>query len=1041
MKRLTWLLGVLLIWAASAQADEYWQQRTHYTIDAEFLPDSDLIVGTSVLRYWNQSPHTLKDVYFYLYNNAWQPGSYLDRRYREFGYWSIAGADSADWGGMDIETLAIAGETVELTAANVDNTVLHLPLATPLAPGDSVDFSMQFRCKIPGAQWRNGRRGKHFDIAQWYPRICVYDRKGWHTEQKLSTGEFYGDFGDYDVTLKAPKEYLIAHTGLLVNEAELFPGLPQGSPDTVLTDILAEPEDTSQAEDSSAVEAGIDSTDVDAVEAQETVPADSAGEEEPATRTWVMHAERVIDFAMGADPTFIWDRTRTKDGVLIDCYYTPQIKKDWAKNGAAFTKYVIELYSEKFGQYPYPRYSLVSSSFRGGVEYPQLTFVSGRATHIPSHGLFDVTAHEVAHCWFYGILATNEIAEAFLDEGFTEFATSVAIENYFGRWNNGYTFETHMDSLFSDADDERSAMQRRYIQMQSRMDDVPPLATSSEHWPGFWVYGTMVYRKTATVLYALMDVLGEDTFWKCMQHYYDQWSFKHPQREDMYQAFNECSGQNLDWFWEQWFEENWTLDLSLDDVAFADTDSGYAANLTVSRHGEAMAPVTARFDYDDGTYVDRRLDMRPWRGGLSKFTYHVSLPEKPTTKVKRVTLDPDLYTPDLDRTNNYSGMMPLEARFMPPAIVYPNQRLSAPLDRQRIEHQPRLWYNEYDGIELGYYAGTSWIDLGHRWDGLLMVGTESGKIDWWIGHSEIWESLSRKAEWSIQQRRRDGRWDAELSGTFSLARYYWERHDIKVAYRIGDAHNYVNEYVHAQMPWERGLWSEFEFQYRRPIERRYHSHNLAATLRTSGVGSEFDYQQGEFELTSDWELPNVPDFESRLYVSLMGGTPPLQRRPALATASPLAYFEDPYFRAAGTLPARGINEGHIFKPGGGHLLGYLSDTFTAPDNMATVSVFRETNLLRHVVPQGVLFVSRNLKAIRLGVFADGGAIWNNNQSLKDATWLSDAGPVLSYRVPYQWFERLFGDKPIRAYFPLWVSDPITGDRFDFRWQLAFTGSW
>jgi len=993
-----------LLLPLAAVSGEYWQQETHYRIDADFRPDSNQIVGTTSLRYWNNSPDTLRELYFHLYNNAYRPGSYLDRIWQSYGFYSIAEADTSEWGGMDVESIAVAGEPLPLDSMQVDNSIMRFSLPAPLAPGDSLDLELAFRCHIPGAQWRNGARGDHYDIAQWFPRICVYDRHGWNARQHLSLGEFYADFGTYDVTLRAPSKFIIAHTGTLVNEAELFPDLPQGSPDTILTDILAAQDD-------------------DDAEDEADTPA--------TTRTWIMHADRVIDFAMSADPNFIWDRTRTEAGAIIDCFYTPRGKENWERNGAKFTRFAIELFSEKFGAYPYPHYSVIASPFRGGVEYPMLTFVSSRAQLSPGHGLFEVIAHEVAHCWFYGILASNEIDAPFMDEGFAQFATMIAVEEYFGRWNNARTLEHHMDSLFSDADDVRSETQRTYIRFRSRMDDELPLTTSAEQWPGRITYGVMVYQKTATVLYALMDVLGE------AKHYYDAWSFKHPYPEDLFESFDRCSGLNLSWFWEQWFRENWTVDFGLSGVERLPGDS---AAVTVERHGQGIAPLTVRFELADGSAVDRRLGIGPWLAQERVHTFRLAL-DASTAGIERVVLDPDLYVPDLDRTNNYSGMMPLEARFIPPAIIYPNRRSAPPLDRQRVNHKPDLWYNEYDGVELGYYAWTNWLDLGHRWDAYVMVGTESGKIDWWARHTEIWEGLSRRAEWSLRQQRRDGRWEAELSGTYSLARYYWRQHDIKVAYRIGDADNYVNEYLHAQMPWDRGVWSEFEFRYRRPIESRYHTHNLTATVRTSGVGSEFDYQQGEFELTSDWELPNVPDFESRLYVSLMGGSPPVQRRPALSSGSPLEYFGDAYFRSAGTLPARGINEGHIFKPGGGHLLGYLSDTFTAPDNMATASVFRETDLLRHVVPQGVLLVSRNLKAIRLGMFADGGAIWNNNQSLKDAKWLMDAGPVLSYHVPYQWFERLFGDKPIRAYFPLWVSDPISGDRLDFRWQLAFTGGW
>jgi hypothetical protein len=1038
LQRVLILTAMLLILPISGHAEDYWQQRTHYRIDAVFLPDSNEIAGTSELRYWNNSPDTLRQVFFHLYYNADRPGSYRDKLWRREGYYGVANADSSEWGRMEIDSLCIAGTPVDLHKTRFDNTIWEIPLAASLMPHDSLDFRVVYRCQIPKSGWRNGAKGEHYDVAQWYPRIAVYDRDGWHAYQHLDNGEFYADFGDYDVTLRAPRKFHIAHTGLLVNEAELFPGLPQGSRDTILTDILAqkkEDKDTTKSPDSLRAFGGT-------VQHEAAPAADSAkSEDTSSTRTWVMHAERVIDFAWGTDPKFIWDRTRTDSGVIIDCIYTPQAKKHWQKNGAEFTRFCIELYSRKFGQYPYPRFTLVAGNISGGVEYPMLTFMGQGLSHMPRYSLFSITAHEVAHNWFYGLVASDEIRQPFMDEGFTDFATCVAHEAYFGRWGNSYAHRTHTDSLFSDPDDERTANQRSYVRLRSRIDDEPPLATSADKWTVGMYYHTLIYRKTATVLYALMDVLGEDKFWECMHHYFDSWQFRHPGREDMYLCFNQCAGQNLEWFWEQWFEQNWTLDYELKSVHSVQTDSGCAVEATVQRHGEAVMPATLRFELSNGAHIDRKLSLEPWLAAETEHTYLLSLPLGRDGSVNRVVLDPELYLPDLNRTNNTTGILPVQVRFAPPEAIYPNRRVSLPLDHHRIEHQPRLWYNEIDGVDLGYCADLSWLDLAHKWNAETSIGTESGVIDWQVGHDEIWEGLSRRTHWGLQQRRRDGRWDVEVFAQHALSSSFFDTNEVRLSIRAGDVNHGFRDYLHAQSPWSDGRWTEIELRYRRPMERRYHAHSFTGVVRTSVFESDFDYRQLEAGFASRWRLLHAPVFQTRLYVSMFGGDPPLQRRPSLGTASGATYFEDPYYRAQGTLPARGFTDAHLFLPGGGDLHGYV-DRLAYPDNMAALNVLHEAGLPEILVPGGIPIVTRNLSAIDVGIFGDAGFFWNNEQKLIDGKGLGNAGLTLAYDMPYRLIERLLGDRKIRAYFPIWVSDPVPGeDNLEFRWLLTYSRRW
>jgi hypothetical protein len=1038
--RLTFALVALLACARCARAEDYWQQRTHYAIDADFRPDSNRIVAHMELRYWNNSSDTLREVYFHLYQNAFKPGSELDAYYRQFDYYDVADLEPSDRGWIRVDSLAVGGQAQVPDSAATSSTVWHLPLPAPLLPGDSLDFAIAYTCQIPQAGFRNGARGGHYDVAQWYPRISVYDRHGWHPYPVLDNGEFYADFGDYDVTLRAPEKFIIAHTGMLVNEAELFPDLPAGSADSILVDILKQPgKETAKDTTSDSTRSADSAAPADTLSA----PADTTTHKPDSarTRTWILRAENVIDFAWAADPKFIWDRTRTKDGVLIDCVYPPSAKEHWQKNGADYTRFCIELFSEKFGPYPYPHFTSIAGNIGGGVEYPMLTFMGQRTRARPRYSLFSLVAHEVAHNWSYGIWASDEVAEPFLDEGFADFATVLAHEARYGRWDNQSERTTYMARRFADPDDERSSEQRSYISFRSRIEDEPPLATSAENFPAGGYYYTLVYSKASTVLFALMDVVGEEAFWRGIRRYWDLWHLKHPTGRDMFACFEEEAGRNLQWFWEEWYEQNWTVDLRLDDVRLVPSAEGTKLYARVKRNGRSAMPATLRVEVPGRRHADFRLAVEPWLAQKNDHTFEFAWPDSLGAKIAGAAIDPDLYLPDLDRTNNYTGLMPTETRFVPPAFVYPGRRSALRLDRRRLEHQPRIWYNEEDGMKPGWAGWTSWLGVADRWNASAWLGTESGRIDWHIDHTEFWEGLSRFWEWGASHEKHDGRWVAELFARRDLGPHSWARHELRLAWRVSETLDELPAYLHAQTPWSTGRNSVAVLDYDKTMRFRHHEQRLAGTIASSFIVSDFSYQQAQIELAGEWKLPSVPHFQSRLYLALTGGHPPLQERPGLAAAAAAEYFRDSYHRSRGTLPARAFADAHLFLPGGGDLHGYL-DRFTYPDNMATANVLHEAPLPPFARVGGVPVMSETLDALQLGVFGGAGWIWSNDQRLKDARFLADMGFVLRYDIPYRLLTRLLGDRPLRIFFPIWLSDPAPGDYpLEFRWQVAFATAW
>src|SRR5574341_1693726 len=391
--RKTAIFCALLMIAGLSGASTYWQQEVHYKINAEFVPPQDKIIAQETLIYTNNSPDTLTQVYFHLYLNAFQPGSPLDIVSRQEGDYTTSKLAPKQWGRMEVKKLKVGQK--EITDYKIDYSVMQINLPGKLLPGQKAEFYIEFEDQLPPNGARMGKSGKHYDIGQWYPKIAVYDRFGWHNEQYLGTGEFYGDFGKFEVNFAAPKEYILGHTGALLNEAELFPGLPRASEDTVLVDILqkykSEP-DTTQKE----IIAGKNSKGGnDKGESSHSDASDSATE----TRTWKMQAENVHDFFMAANPDFIWDRAQWGD-ITINALYPKDAAETWQKEGAKETKFCLKFLSEKFGQYPYRQFTAVAGAVRGGMEYPQIITMSKRIGDPVSHRFFSVLGHEMAHNWF-----------------------------------------------------------------------------------------------------------------------------------------------------------------------------------------------------------------------------------------------------------------------------------------------------------------------------------------------------------------------------------------------------------------------------------------------------------------------------------------------------------------------------------------------------------------------------------------------------------------------------------------------------------------
>jgi len=597
-----------------APGPDYWQQRVDYRVEARLDPERRALDGTAWITYRNNSPDTLRTLHWHLYQNIFRPGS-AGRAARR-----IVGRRMTTTRGITVRDVELEGRPLE---QRVTGTLMETPLPVPLAPGDTLALRVRWALDVPAiASLRTGSVGEDFGMAQWYPQVAVYDDvHGWNTTPYRGQGEFYLEYGSWDVRLTLPARFLVAATGTLANPGQTLPRAQHARLAAVrrgrVTAIVAE-RDTG-----------------------------GAGTRD-STRTWHFTARDVRDFAWAASPRFLWNATRTSPtskqpgGVLIHSFFTAD-ERDFYEQSASVARDAIQFFSRRFGEYVYPQATVVSRPVEG-MEYPMLVFegVESRIINMPPQ----VTVHELAHQWYPMMIGSHETRHPFMDEGFATFITSLALA---ARYDGAGLWSPELPRFARGVlgpGDERRFNARLALLTAGDADDRPLLA-HADSIPDVQL-GANVYNKTSAALFMLRDVLGEETFSRAMLAYYDRWLLKHPYPDDFFRTVEDVAGRDLDWFWEQWFRRTWTLDVAVAGVERIDGAGHPGAAVALANAGRAVMPVTVRLTLEDGTIRDVRVPETAWRGGPRYTLRADSLP----AAVRSVEVDPALVLLDTDRENN-----------------------------------------------------------------------------------------------------------------------------------------------------------------------------------------------------------------------------------------------------------------------------------------------------------------------------------------------------------------------------------------------------
>ena len=600
MKHLFLALGFFLFFNFCGA--QYWQQKVDYTMSVDIDAESANYSGTQKLIYTNNSPETLSKVFYHLYFNAFQPGSDMAIRLKNGGdkngrFKINLDSLSLDQSGfLKVSALKQNGKKTKIKEAG---TILEVTLNEPIASGESTLLELDFNGHVPDLIRRAGKNspeGIAFSMAQWYPKLCEYDVDGWNTDPYTGR-EFHGVWGDFDVKITLDKNYTVGGSGYLQNANQIGKGY--------------------------------------------------SDRKKPKTKkgkiTWHFIAPNVHDFTFAADTDYIHDIYPGPNNVELHFFYknNPEIIDNWKKLQPV-TANLMEYFNEKVGLYPYKQYSVIQGG-DGGMEYAMCTLITGERKF---GSLVGVTSHELAHSWFQFVLATNETKHEWMDEGFTTFISTLAVNDVL-KENKPFPLERSYNGYLNLA---RSGVEQ-------------PQTTNAIRYHYNYAYESTAYNKGAVFLGQLGYIIGNENLFKTLQVYYNEHQFKHPVPNDIRRIAERVSGIQLRWYLTDWTQTANTIDYAVSEINPFENET----QVVLERKGMVPMPLDVLVEFEDGSkemyYIPITLMRgekenpypfswnikKDWSWSNPKYTF--TIPEK-RENISLITIDPSFYMADIDRKNN-----------------------------------------------------------------------------------------------------------------------------------------------------------------------------------------------------------------------------------------------------------------------------------------------------------------------------------------------------------------------------------------------------
>ncbi|HVZ95705.1 MAG TPA: M1 family metallopeptidase [Chitinophagaceae bacterium] len=601
--------------AKGSPGPKYWQNRADYVLRAAIDTLTDVLSCDEVITYTNNSPDSLQSLWLQMDQNTYREDA------RSNFYSGFGAAKHTPGYELDNVMIELNGKKIKADYI-INDTRMQIRLPESLSSKNKMQIIIKYHYLIPGdfggrTDFLYTKNGKIYEIAQWFPRMCVYDDlEGWSTLPFLGSGEFYCEYGDFDYSVTVPNGVIVAGSGELQNEKEVL-----------------------SAEQVQRLEKARNSDETVMIRTPSEVNKSASRVISNGTKTWhfIMHHSR--DVAFGASRAYVWDAAKVnlpggKKSLAMSVYPVESAGADAWGRATEYLKKSIEFFSENYFVYPWP-VAVNEAGQAGGMEYPGIVFDGWQDK---SGELYWVTAHEIGHNWFPMIVGSDERRYAFMDEGFNTFIDVYAADNF----NHG-EYAPKRDGEYA----PHKGNPADEIVPLTLDSTAPTMMCRADMFPEKYRH-PVEYFKPAFGLVLLREViLGHDRFDYAFKKYIQYWAYKHPSPEDFFRTINNEAGEDLTWFWREWFYHNWPFDIAVQSVSYPGNDYAKGANITIVNLQKMALPATVEITLKDNSVRTIQLPVETWLQGAER-TIHLAT----TQPLQSVVIDPKNLLPDMDRRNN-----------------------------------------------------------------------------------------------------------------------------------------------------------------------------------------------------------------------------------------------------------------------------------------------------------------------------------------------------------------------------------------------------
>lgn len=899
----------------SGDTTGYWQQGVHYRIVATLDEEQNKLRADGVLTYVNHSPDTLREMYFHQYLNAFRPGSKWSARDEKENRVRFQELAEPNFGYERFRQAPVVGGTpviIDYPGAP-DSTVVHFKLPKNLAPGDSVEIRFAWDARPSTVTRRQGRRGRTYDFAQWYPKVAVYDRAGWEPNALVPAGELYGEYGTYDVTLIVRDDQVLASTGVPISGDPGWARVSRNGPPRTAAEAYG-----AASDEPTAAPAGF--------------------------RAVRFVARDVHHFAWSASPDYRYEggtyvrqvaawRTHfpTWDTVSVNVLFKPGDDTTWGGGRAVErTVFALKWLESIYGPYAYPQITNVHRLDPGGTEFPMM-IMDGSA----SQGLI---LHEAGHIFTYGILGNNEWRSGWLDEGLTDYQTDWA-QKLTPQERIGVALPPpllpegyRVEAVTIPVNDSTNLGQVN-LELTGRAQ---PIGTSAANFSEFGIYNEMIYDRAKLMYGQLRDVMGDSAFRAFLRDYYATWALKHVDERAMKGSAERTYGHALSWFFEQWVHGTGLMDYSVEGQSTTPAAGGYRTTVRVVRRGELRHPMPVGVQTASGWTIGRADPL------VDDQVVVVQTREQPT----RIELDPHHVTWDWDwRNNTPTGYL---ITLPEPKIAY-NWPYLNQSDRRHtlIALSPALWISQPQGGIIGVRAKTNYLSDVDVHDGGIGFSTRNAKspsgaqasdlsrLQVWARAENIylpWVDSRPEMGWAGDVNYVDGLFKTGLSKTWDLSPFVLTPGP-KISAKAYATFSVPSDSLMLPEQWSPSTVTEVGGMgsYRSAIladsEYVTAKGSLGLGLAASALASRTEHTRGYLRAEgSVGAVRNLGTTASQLHLRLFAGlahNAPRQRSIFASSQDPFETFRNDLWRARGALFKR---DGFNYLPlGGAALRGFKTD--------------------------------------------------------------------------------------------------------------------